>query len=622
MIDFKEYTLNIKDMYNISSENFLKDLSSFLVDNKWFGIEPVWNDGSMYIEPADFQEYLPLIKEYFANNNMDTNKKYEVLYDKLSLSMRDTSDKLQSFFEQFNFPATIRYELTSFIFKYIHLDVCMLTDSKINEIIEILCDEEQKCVGDAFTMFLAWCREHYKTRYVEDYILSQRFTRTDDNGAYDMEEYLHLLYYLYNPDYIENNDMYIRAAESKNYTDTWLYLALHYVCSIRDTDITRLYHPKLKYEASEILEMIKNGTFPEEDARMTLYSVTWRLTYLPLIPNKIKKHSGIPNVKFDVPESCEVHIGTLFALSEAHRLLEGVPDDEPLIRRVKSYSEISRYMGDEIGILFFESDFKARSMNKSYMQSVFVLTDNVMEENDEFNTKGYMMAALARSHKGSYGEFAKTTYTYLKDAKLSGLSPEFVARELFERGVLSFIPSMLLKMITDGEYNKLSVHNQTRLIKELDMTPSEIETIVRKATASFKKSAEIVNKLYTSSDRNSIIKALHRIGNGEAVSKQNECECLYTAFHKVCPYDENHNCIGCDYEISTKSTMFLMVSEYNRLMDLYKNSESLNEKEKNEYMLKSIVLPAMDEMITCVSENYGEHALSVLEKILEENING
>lgn len=161
------------------------------------------------------------------------------------------------------------------------------------------------------------------------------------------------------------------------------------------------------------------------------------------------------------------------------------------------------------------------------------------------------------------------------------------------------------KLITDGEYNKLSVHNQTRLIKELDMTPTEIETTVRKATASFKKSAEIINKLYTSSDRDSIIKALHRIGNGEAVSKQNECECLYTAFRKVCPYDENHNCIGCDYEISTKSTMFLMVSEYNRLMDLYKNSESLNEKEKNEYMLKRIVLPAMDEMITCVAENYG-----------------
>ncbi|WP_041703544.1 hypothetical protein [Lachnoclostridium phytofermentans] len=114
------------------------------------------------------------------------------------------------------------------------------------------------------------------------------------------------------------------------------------------------------------------------------------------------------------------------------------------------------------------------------------------------------------------------------------------------------------------------------------LTPAEIENIVSKATASFKKTSELVSKLYSSSDRSSIIKALHRIGNGEAVSKQDECECLYTAFDKVCPYDVNHNCMICDYEISTKSTMFLMVSEYNRLMELYKSSESLNEKEKNE----------------------------------------
>ena len=48
----------------------------------------------------------------------------------------------------------------------------------------------------------------------------------------------------------------------------------------------------------------------------------------------------------------------------------------------------------------------------------------------------------------------------------------------------------------------------------------------------------------------------------------------------------------------------------------------VNEKEKNEYLLKNIVLPTMDEMISCVAENYGEKAVHVLEKILEDNING
>lgn len=622
MTEFKEYALSIKEIYNISSENFLKELTTFLVDNKWFGIEPVWKDGSMLVEPSEFQDYLPLIQEYFNNTKLNPTQKYEILIKKLSSNMSDSADKVEKFFDQFSISDSLRYQVTGFILKHINMDIRLLTDAKINAIITVLCADEQKCVGDCFTLFLAWCKEHYKTRYVEDYMLSRRFTRDEDNAAYEMEEYLQLLYYLYCPTYIESNDMYACAAESKNYVDTWVYLALHFICSVRDTDITRIYHPKLKSKPEDVLEMVKSGTFPEEEARMILYSVTWRLKYLPLLPNKNKRHSGIPDVKFNIPESCEVHIGTLFAIAEAHRILAGVPDDEPFIRRVKSYNEISRYMGDEIGILFLESDFKARSMNKSYMQSVFVLTDNVLEDDDEFNTKGYMMAALARSHKGSYGEFAKTTYTYLKDAKLNGLTPEFVARELFERGVLSFIPSMLLKMITNGEYNKLSVQNQTLLIQELGMTPAEIEATVRKSTAVYKKSSEIVKKLYSATDKESIIMALHRIGNGEAVSKQDECECLLTAFHKVCPYNDKHNCIGCEYEISTKATMFLMVSEYKRLVKQLNSVTSLNEKEKNEYLLKNIILPTMDEMITCVAENYGEEAVHVLEKILEDNING
>ncbi|ABX42564.1 hypothetical protein [Lachnoclostridium phytofermentans] len=102
MIEFKEFFLNIKKVYGITSDTFLKDLSSFLVDNKWFGIKPVWKDSTMYIEPSDFQEYLPLIKEYFANSNMDIHEKYEILKEKLIASMSDTSNKLITFYDQFD----------------------------------------------------------------------------------------------------------------------------------------------------------------------------------------------------------------------------------------------------------------------------------------------------------------------------------------------------------------------------------------------------------------------------------------------------------------------------------------------------------------------------------------
>lgn len=50
-----------------------------------------------------------------------------------------------------------------------------------------------------------------------------------------------------------------------------------------------------------------------------------------------------------------------------------------------------------------------------------------------------------------------------------------VARELFERGVLSMIPSMILTIVTRGKYKELSPSQQTQMIKQLDLTPNEIE---------------------------------------------------------------------------------------------------------------------------------------------------
>lgn len=56
-----------------------------------------------------------------------------------------------------------------------------------------------------------------------------------------------------------------------------------------------------------------------------------------------------------------------------------------------------------------------------------------------------MLAALARSHKGGIGTLPEITDLYLKDAAFSGYSPEFILMEMFERGILGFIPAMMLE---------------------------------------------------------------------------------------------------------------------------------------------------------------------------------
>ncbi len=297
-----------------------------------------------------------------------------------------------------------------------------------------------------------------------------------------------------------------------------------------------------------------------------------------------------------------------------------MPDDTPLVRCISDYDRITRYMGEEIGSLFLEANFRSRSVNKSYLQAFDMFSDDILGTSG-MQMKGYILAALARSHKGSYGEFARTTAVYLKDANFSGLTAEFVAMELFERGVLSFIPAMLLKMITGTEYDRLSVQKQTTLIKILDMTPNEVEEIVKISETAQNKAKQTVVRVLgaENNQKDELIQILHNIGSGMAVSKQNECLCLMTALHKICPYADRKQCIGCEYEISTKATVFLLVSEYNRMLSLYENTKDTLTRNKYKTLLKKHILPSLDEILQCTGEQYGDKAREMFEEIIREN---
>lgn len=623
MIELRKLADSLSNELHISdSDYFNRKFIDFLEDNRWFGAVVKWKNECLYVDLEVVDIIRMRAAMYFNNCELDTKEKVRLLKDMFRKRFPDSFPKIIRFFEEFMFSESIVYSLLDFLLTYLKKDFCIMTDADVEELIEDIFIDLSKYNGDIFTFFLSWLKDSYVTCYHNDYVMKQRKSEASGTQAYDSDEYLELIYYLFNEEYITDNDMYTKAADSKNFADTWLFLSMHFICSLRRTDMERIYHPRLTMSPDQVLQKISSGCFDEKDARLTLYSITWRLNNLPLQPSKTASRQGIGSVKFCVPESIEVHIGMLFALCEAHRLLAGIPDETPLIRCISKYDNISRYMGEEIGELFLEADFKSRAANKSYLQSIFLFADNILDNtDDELNMKGYILAALARSHKGSYGEFAHTTSVYLKDAAFSGLTPEFVAMELFERGVLSFIPSMLLKMISGEHFYRLSIDKQTELIKVLDMTPYEIENVVKLSECSNRNAQTLIAKVIGKDNkREEILKILHRIGNGTAVSKQDECLCLMTALHKPCPYPDRCQCIGCENEISTKSTVFLLISEYNRLRELYHGTDNKQSKMKYETILKQQVLPALDEILYCVNEQYGHKALEMLEAIIKENV--
>ena len=613
VVDLKSYLERTLIELGASTIKYREKVSEFLLDNEWFGVSINLDDYT--ISEKDAEVLKNHIKDYLTTP--PGIKSMEGIFSK---KFPSTSELFVQFAEEEKLSETNRFYLLDFLAYYLTKDLFLYSDAEVETLVEVATEVLTKSQGNILIQFIKWLLNKGVTRYRVSFEMTKRYTIESANGAYELDEYLELMYYLFNENYIIKNDMLCKAANSKNYADTWLYLGLHFICALRSTDLERLGHPKLTREPLEVLEAVVDGTWSSSEARRTLLSITTRLTYLNLTPNKTKNASNVAQLKFHVPESCQVLIGTLLAICEAHFQLQ-IPynAENPLIRQIKTYEKITSYMGEEIGNLFLERNFSSRSANKSYLQSVAMLADDVLEEKSELNIKGYFLAALARSHKGDFNEFAQTTTTYLKDAQLGQLKPEMVAKELFERGVLSMIPSMLLTIVTRGKYKELSPSQQTQMIKSLDLTPVEIEKTLELSIKADTRSQQALKILIENKvEPEQLLTICHRIGNGEAFSKQGESMCLLSALGKLCPYDDRQHCVGCQYELQTKSTLLLLIGEFNRLNKQYQKLKNKLERGKVRAILEQQIKPCLTEMLEALSEQYGEAVLSDYEDIIKE----
>lgn len=613
VIDLKNYLERILVELGAATIKHREKVSGFLLDNEWFGVSINLDDYT--ISEKDAEVLKNHITDYLTTP--PGIKSMEAIFFK---KFPSTSELFKQFAEEEKLSETNRFYLLDFLAYYLTKDLFLYSDAEVETLVEVATEVLTKSQGNILIQFIKWLLNKGVTRYRVSFEMTKRYTIESANGAYELDEYLELMYYLFNENYIIKNDMLCKAANSKDYADTWLYLGLHFICALRSTDLERLGHPKLTREPLEVLEAVVDGTWSSSEARRTLLSITTRLTYLNLTPNKTKNSSNVTQLKFHVPESCQVLIGTLLAICEAHFQLQ-IPynSENPLIRQIKTYEKITSYMGEEIGNLFLERNFSSRSANKSYLQSVAMLADDVLEEKSELNIKGYFLAALARSHKGDFTEFAQTTTTYLKDAQLGQLKSEMVAKELFERGVLSMIPSMLLTIVTRGKYKKLSPSQQTQMIKSLDLTPVEIEKTLELSIRADLRSQQALKTLVENNvEPEQLLTICHRIGNGEAFSKQGESMCLLSALGKLCPYDDRQHCVGCQYELQTKSTLLLLIGEFNRLNKQYQKLKNELERGKVRAILEQQIKPCLTEMLEALSEQYGEAVLSDYEDIIKE----
>ena len=241
MIDLKDFIANMIRVTGNPKGASTVDVISFFEHNQWFNDVPDFQ-GKVMLTDRQVRLYSPALEKYLLND-ASSEKLLEMLAEKYPA----TTEQLIAFYNEKNLEEKARFFLSDFLLWSLKKDLVLYTDAELKPFLVQAVTTLTKTNGDILTFFLAWLRKKYKTRYFKDYQMEKRYTMDVQNDAYSLDEYLMLLYYMLNPNYIEDNEMYRKAANSKNYVDTWLYLSMHFICSLRQPDLERIYHPDLMY---------------------------------------------------------------------------------------------------------------------------------------------------------------------------------------------------------------------------------------------------------------------------------------------------------------------------------------------------------------------------------------
>lgn len=614
---------------SIVSSGFTKDsFITYLEDNDWFNIEiKIETDGfnsKLFVPVNEFKTIKERIISYFVNCSNEYNRN-KYLFNLLEEKLPITSMLLNEYLQYEVLDIKCSNQILDVFLKYLPEEVTSISTEGIYVFLQTIADEISIQTQGIILIFLNQLFDRRKTKF--RYLNGSNIIRISASKTkigYDFEKISKLFYVLFSEESIKKNKFYERIASNRKTAVGLLYMSLHLICALRDTDIVRLPHPKLMDTPSNILDNIANNTFEDNHALIAVEKILREIQLFQPKPNKVKNNSRVPSIKLFIPENCKVHFGKLFVAAEAHYLLDE-NSNKNYIYSLTKFEDIQKYLGDDVADIFWDVNYSSRAFNKSYMQLIqdFVDATSGGFTSISDNMVGYMFASFARSHVNTYNDFAATTQTYLRDHATAGKSLDTIAYELSERGVCSFAVSELLEILHGKEFRKLGLSEQTKVINEFGLSPYQVEQLVSFHEVITERAKNVVNSLLPAeeTERKYVSELImRRITLNRAPSKTEDVYCLLSAMGRTCPFENKKSCIGCGYEVLTKEVIYRLSKEHNRLTELYKIASDSHLKNKYKYMLNDVVNPAIYEILSSMVTTHGENSILELDELIKEVI--
>jgi len=587
-----------------------RNLLGFMDANNWFGFKSK-DGGTPYITDKIIEQIKDSLTLWLSAYKQPGRVKTELMLCRYNEKYPHLCRLYRRFINDNNLTdEPSAWKLLDFILSEIDRDISGYSEQELEKLIRRISTGATLKSARLFSDFLRSANDNGNALTKWEYTFESRECPNLINDAYPLNDFAVMAYCVFNESMRQKQNLLEKAVESKIYADLWLFSALHFICALRKGDMKRLPAPELPYGRELVFKNVLNGTFTKKEADALVDEMVIRLKLKRLKPLKTIQHKKAPDLKLFVPESLKTPLGIMIAVSLAHH--PELRPGEGFVTPSINMRAIRNFFGNDFVKALGGKHFSPRRCNKSYLQGIEAISDD-----SPGKPKGYMLASLARSHKSGIGNLAEITEIYLKDAKFSGYTPEFIIREMFERGVFSFIPAVLLEIYDGKSYKALTVKNQTKLIGELGFSAYQTEWMVDAVECALIKSRSAVNSIIR--NPHNIGEILQNIASGNAPGRQDECLCLMTAAGFSCPSPGRDSCIGCGYEIYTKTAMHTLMNEYVRLTELKKTADK-SDVWRYGKILEQAVLPAISEILGAVKLYYNEADITEILNIVERGI--
>lgn len=599
------YSGNIQDRQNIIS---------FIEANDWFcqgvphaenGMQDAISSGCLLMNSEKAGRLVDKISLWLEAYQRSNEEKLGVLAKLGERFLPWTTDSYVQYVKdvgQEKEPAA--WKLLDYFLSHLGREICDMRPDEVDAFVSAMNREASLAACQIFG-------KYYEQAVPGDRKWIYRFdsrTHKDEITAYPVRDFACMMYCALNDENWLKESMIEKACGSAVFANLWAFVSMHFICALRATDIIRLPKPLLPCDGENFRKQILAGKI--EKPELFCRDMRIRLEMKHLKPKKTAKTRHVPDLKVFFPVSLEKPFGII--LSVAASFCDDIMAGQPFIRRDTNYMRTKCFFGEHFSKVLHGRDFSTRRANKSYLQGIEMVGDS----REAAKPKGYMLASLARSHKGGIENLSSVTERYLKDNVFFGYSPQFIAREMFERGVFGFIPHLLLKSYKGEDYRTLRLEDQTSLIREVGIQPSVIEELVRINQRNLSRAQESISQAL--GKQGGIRDALLNIAHGKAVAKDEDSLCLMTACGFPCAENDRDGCVGCRYEIYTKALLHRIMGEYTRLKDHFTDPDGWRHKA----IAEAIVMPMVGEFIETMKQACQKRDMDTFKEIMEGGLTG